>query len=143
MPAILSCLRLSPAERRIAATAARLLARVAWSLRRRGWAETYRALGAGVRPDRPARVNPVRVVALVHRTADALPFHASCLVRSAVAWRILRGQGVDATLRWAVGRDGEQLKGHAWVCLPGSLRPTDEWTGDDIALMFDSGTDQQ
>lgn len=138
MAMIRAYLRMPPAERRIAASAMWLLAKVALGLRHRGWSRTYEALGTEICPCGPLACSPIRLVALVHRTADLLPFHCSCLVRSAVAWRMLRDHGIDASIRWAVGREGETLKGHAWVCLPGNLRPTDEWTGEDVAILFDS-----
>jgi hypothetical protein len=56
-----------------------------------------------------------RAAWLVNGAARASPFRSSCLSRSLVLWRLLRGRGVPAEIRLGVRKRGGALDAHAWV----------------------------
>jgi hypothetical protein len=44
---------------------------------------------------------------------------SSCLPRSLVTWRLVRGQGLACELRIGVRKGGDQVQAHAWVEMDG------------------------
>ena len=70
------------------------------------------AAAAPARDDLPAAQATARIV---HSAARWSPIHASCLARSLVLCRLLRRQGLSATLRIGVAKPDGRFEAHAWV----------------------------
>lgn len=60
-----------------------------------------------------------RTARLVALAGAGLPFHCSCLQRSAVLHLLLRQQGIQADLRLGVRRNDGSFEAHAWVEVAG------------------------
>ncbi len=56
-----------------------------------------------------------RIGWLVRVAGRYAPRRATCLEEALVLARMLRGEGVDATVRFGVARDERGLRGHAWL----------------------------
>lgn len=62
---------------------------------------------------------PARVAELLDLARRYSPVRASCLKEALVLARLLRAEGVAATVRIGVARRGSGLDAHAWVEHPG------------------------
>ena len=97
-----------------------LLLGVDWGLRLlpfprvQGWAAGGKRRAAYSHDGDPAPLI-YQVSEQVSRAARNHLYPMSCLRRSLVLQRILRGQGVVAELRIGVRKEGEKLEAHAWV----------------------------
>ena len=101
-----------------------LLLAVDWGLRLlpfprvQGWAAGGKRRAAYSHDGDPAPLI-YQVSEQVSRAARNNLYPMSCLRRSLVLQRILRGQGVAAELRIGVRKEGERLEAHAWVEVEG------------------------
>jgi hypothetical protein len=109
------------------------------SIRLVGFASTVNFLRRFSRPDPHDPIPPQAVARLstsVARVSES-PYHASCLDRSLFLWFLLRRRGLDGTLRIGVAFDDDDLVGHAWVELGGTVVNDDPDVADHFAV-FDS-----
>jgi hypothetical protein len=127
-------------ERRLLALCLVAIPWVVIGLRLFGFRRMRAFLGRKAGANRPARTwtsktaaARARVVARIAGLAAGRgPVRATCLRRSMLVWWLLRREGIDATVRIGVRRDGAELRAHAWVEHRGT--PIDE--GDDPRIEF-------
>ena len=132
--------KLSLAERCLLCRAWVLLPMTMAAIRVMGFRWTQRVLGSADQGP-SGRRNLTQAMALariVHGTANHHLFQTSCLVRSLVLSRLLRSQGLLATLRIGVAKPDGALAAHAWVEHAG-VALAESGTPSDNYAPFDEG----
>jgi hypothetical protein len=113
---------LDPASKRIFGRAAILLRLVRWSLRLRGYGETFTSFQKRIQfqakgvESHPEVRESVRVTCRMVRAALRYSLvQFTCLEESLTLWYLLREQGIPACLRIGVRKENEKFEAHAWV----------------------------
>jgi hypothetical protein len=107
------------AQLRVAISAALLLTKYCWLVRRgRSPAELARAVARGS----PRRLSPaitsMRVVGIVSRVAAIHPLRPACLEQALTSCHLMTSAGRTAAVRLGVARPNGTLNAHAWVDAP-------------------------
>ena len=106
----------SPADRSVLFEAAFLLPVVFVGLRTIGWARMQRFLDRPSAPVRRSVTEARHLAVLVEAVARRGPIRYNCLQRSVVLWRVMRGRGLEAQLRFGVRKEAPgDHRFHAWV----------------------------
>lgn len=72
------------------------------------------------RPAPRGRIEPARLVYLATGLVRATLRDRYCMKRSLLIFHFLRRWGYDARILFGVVRDGDELRGHAWIELNGA-----------------------
>jgi hypothetical protein len=111
--------KLSPEERKLSLEAVLLLPLLAIRLKLLGFTPLARIPKpkSGLASPSPSTLAKAeKIASIVYRTANHLPFHSSCLVRSLALWRILQNHHIASELVIGVGKSADmQFAAHAWV----------------------------
>jgi hypothetical protein len=124
---------LDPASQRTFRRAAILLPLVRWSLRLRGYGQTFASLQKRVlsQPGRaenqPEAREKVHITCrMVHAALRYSFAQYTCLEESLTLWYLLRKQGIAACLRIGVRKENGKFEAHAWVEYDGEALNQDE-----------------
>jgi hypothetical protein len=63
----------------------------------------------------------MKLSAIVEAAARRRLGNATCLRRSLVLWYLLRKEGIESELRFGVRKVSDEIIGHAWVEIDGSV----------------------
>ena len=89
---------------------------------------------------RKERSDPAELERAVALTGLVLRRHplvrATCLVRSLVLYRLLRGRGVPATIVFGVRRSVAGLEGHAWLSGTGGIVGAEPDAGEAFTAVY-------